>query len=140
MLADRSDDRCATRTRACPRCRPGPARRWNRTALNPPQLLLWAGTALLGVAIAILNVLLPSLIKRGFPTRIGPVTGAYTAVQSGVAALAAGAACHMSGDTMGDGLGRPSGTNVLGECQVARGSAASGVTHMLAFQARPAAW
>ena len=26
-----------------------------------------------------------------------------------------------------------SGTNELGECQVARGSAASGVTHMLAF-------
>jgi CP family cyanate transporter-like MFS transporter len=64
---------------------------------TPPQPLLWAGTALLGVAIAMLNVLLPSLIKRDFPTRIGPITGAYTAVQSGVAAIAAGIAVPLAG-------------------------------------------
>ena len=101
MQADRSDDRRATRTCACPRCRPGPARAGIGLRSTPPQLLLWAGTALLGVRIAILNVLLPSLTKRDFPTRIGPVTGAYTAVQSGVAALAAGVAVPLTGHTSG---------------------------------------
>ena len=64
---------------------------------TPPQPLLWAGTALVGVAIAILNVLLPSLVKRDFPARIGPITGAYTAAQSGVAAIAAGIAVPLAG-------------------------------------------
>ncbi|MFD2474357.1 CynX/NimT family MFS transporter [Amycolatopsis silviterrae] len=68
---------------------------------TPPQLLLWAGTVLLGVAIAILNVLLPALVKRDFPTRIGPITGAYTAVQSGVAAIAAGVAVPLAGQEAG---------------------------------------
>lgn len=68
---------------------------------TPPQLLLWTGTVLLGVAIAILNVLLPALVKRDFPTRIGPITGAYTAVQSGVAAIAAGVAVPLAGQQAG---------------------------------------
>jgi CP family cyanate transporter-like MFS transporter len=63
----------------------------------PPQPLLWTGTALLGVAIAILNVLLPALVKRDFPARIGPITGAYSACQSGVAAIAAGIAVPIAG-------------------------------------------
>ncbi|MFB9924799.1 CynX/NimT family MFS transporter [Amycolatopsis halotolerans] len=68
---------------------------------TPPQVLLWAGTVLLGVAIAILNVLLPALVKRDFPTRIGPITGTYTAVQSGVAAVAAGVAVPLAGQEAG---------------------------------------
>ncbi|MET9264188.1 MFS transporter [Amycolatopsis sp. NPDC004079] len=68
---------------------------------TPPQVLLWAGTVLLGVAIAILNVLLPALVKRDFPTRIGPITGTYTAVQSGVAAVAAGVAVPLAGQDAG---------------------------------------
>ncbi len=64
---------------------------------TPPQPLLWAGTALLGVAIATLNVLLPAFVKRDFPRRIGPITGAYTATQSGVAAIAAGIAVPLAG-------------------------------------------
>ncbi|MGW7534902.1 CynX/NimT family MFS transporter [Amycolatopsis sp. NPDC054798] len=68
---------------------------------TPPQLLLWTGTVLLGVAIAILNVLLPALVKRDFPTRIGPITGTYTAVQSGVAAIAAGIAVPLAGQQAG---------------------------------------
>lgn len=63
----------------------------------PPLPLLWAGTALIGVAIAILNVLLPALVKRDFPTRIGQVTGTYSAVQSSFAALAAGVAVPVAG-------------------------------------------
>jgi len=62
----------------------------------PGLALLWIGTGLLGVAIAVLNVVLPALVKRDFPTRIGQVTGAYSAVQSIFAATAAGLAVPMS--------------------------------------------
>jgi CP family cyanate transporter-like MFS transporter len=58
---------------------------------------LWIGTALLGVAIAVLNVILPSLVKRDYPERIGQITGTYSAVQSAVAALAAGFAVPIAG-------------------------------------------
>jgi CP family cyanate transporter-like MFS transporter len=58
---------------------------------------LWIGTALLGVAIAVLNVILPALIKRDYPSRIGQLTGTYSAVQAAVAALAAGVAVPISG-------------------------------------------
>lgn len=63
----------------------------------PPMAMLWVGTALIGVAIAILNVVLPALVKRDFPTRIGQVTGAYSAVQSSFAAIAAGVAVPVAG-------------------------------------------
>lgn len=53
---------------------------------------LWIGTALLGVAIAVLNVLVPALVKRDYPNRIGPVTGTYSAIQAAMAAVAAGIA------------------------------------------------
>lgn len=53
---------------------------------------IWAGTLLLGAAIAVLNVLLPSLVKRDYPQRIGAITGIYTVTQSLVAALSAGIA------------------------------------------------
>ena len=58
--------------------------------------MLWLGTALLGVAIATLNVALPSLVKRDHPTRIGQITGLYSAVQSIFAALAAGLAVPLA--------------------------------------------
>ncbi|HEY2694575.1 MAG TPA: MFS transporter [Pseudonocardiaceae bacterium] len=61
-----------------------------------PDDLLWVGTALVGAAIAVLNVTLPSLVKRDFPTRIGPITGTYTAVQSCLAAAAAGLAAPIA--------------------------------------------
>ncbi|MEV8338230.1 MFS transporter [Leucobacter sp. NPDC077196] len=51
---------------------------------------LWVGTIVLGIAIAALNVSLPSLVKRDYPNRIGQVTGAYSVVQSVFAAIAAG--------------------------------------------------
>jgi CP family cyanate transporter-like MFS transporter len=59
--------------------------------------LLWVGTVLLGAAIAVGNVLLPSMIKRDFPDRIGAVTGVYTAVIGVVAATAAGVAVPLAG-------------------------------------------
>ncbi|WP_297009120.1 MFS transporter [uncultured Corynebacterium sp.] len=64
---------------------------------TPPTVLLWVGTLLIGVAIAVLNVVLPSWVKRDFPTRIGQVTGAYSAVQSGFAAVASGVAVPVAG-------------------------------------------
>ena len=52
---------------------------------------LYIGTAIIGMGIAIGNVLLPSLVKRDFPQQIASLTGAY-AVTMGVAAAAASAA------------------------------------------------
>ncbi|MEP6843132.1 MAG: MFS transporter [Pseudolysinimonas sp.] len=58
---------------------------------------LWIGTALLGAAIAVMNVVLPSLVKRDYPNRVGQITGLYAAVLSGVAAVAAGIAVPIAG-------------------------------------------
>ncbi|MDN5719444.1 MFS transporter [Corynebacterium sp.] len=66
---------------------------------TPPQMLLWAGTVMIGVSIAALNVVLPALVKRDVPGRIGQVTGAYSAMQSGFAAVAAGVAVPVAGLT-----------------------------------------
>jgi CP family cyanate transporter-like MFS transporter len=51
---------------------------------------LFAGTVLVGAAIAIGNVLLPSLIKRDFAHRTGIMTGLYSLAICSGAALAAG--------------------------------------------------
>ena len=47
---------------------------------------VWIGTAVVGVGIAFLNVLLPSLVKREFPLRVSQLTGIYTSIQAAVAA------------------------------------------------------
>jgi MFS transporter, CP family, cyanate transporter len=62
----------------------------------PAMPMLWVGTALLGTAIAFGNVLLPSLIKRDFPHRVGMMTGAYSTVMNGVGAIASGVAVPMA--------------------------------------------
>ncbi|WP_272975920.1 CynX/NimT family MFS transporter [Deinococcus geothermalis] len=60
--------------------------------VGPSLLWMLLGTVLVGAGIAIVNVLLPSLVKRDFPERVGLMTGVYTlAVVSG-AALASGLA------------------------------------------------
>lgn len=53
-----------------------------------PVLLL--GTLTAGAAIGIVGVLLPSLVKRDFPTRASLMTGVYTTALSAGAAVAAG--------------------------------------------------
>jgi len=63
----------------------------------PGAAWLWLGTALLGAAIAVLNVVLPALVKRDFPGRIGQITGAYSSVQAVFAATAAGVAVPIAG-------------------------------------------
>ena len=52
---------------------------------------LFLGTAILGAAIAVGNVLLPSLVKREFPERTGLMTSTYTTALAVSAAIAAGA-------------------------------------------------
>ncbi|MGA6168346.1 MFS transporter [Amycolatopsis magusensis] len=69
----------------------GIAIRWLPTAVG-----LFAGTVLIGAGIAVGNVLLPSLIKRDFPTKVGLLTSAYATVMGGVAAVASGVAVPIS--------------------------------------------
>jgi MFS transporter, CP family, cyanate transporter len=64
--------------------------------------LLFVGTAVLGAAIAVGNVLLPGLVKREFPGRAGLATSVYSTAMGVAAALAAGASFPISQQT---GLG-----------------------------------
>src|SRR5215204_5768420 len=57
---------------------------------------LFLGTAVLGAAIAVANVLLPSLVKREFPEHAGLMTSVYSTSLGISAALAAG----LAGDTV----------------------------------------
>lgn len=57
---------------------------------TPGPGFIWWGTLLLGAAIAVMNVLIPALIKRDWPHRIGPMTGVYQAATAISAALASG--------------------------------------------------
>jgi MFS transporter, CP family, cyanate transporter len=67
-----------------------------------PVALLFVGTAVLGAAIAVGNVLLPGLVKREFPDRAGLATSVYSTAMGVAAALAAGASFPISQQT---GLG-----------------------------------
>lgn len=58
-----------------------------RSLDGPPAML--AGTIVIGVAITVGNVVIPVVIKRDFPDRLGAVTGLYTAALAGGAALTA---------------------------------------------------
>lgn len=51
---------------------------------------LFVGTALIGIAISVCNVLLPGLIKQEFPQRIGVVTGIYSVAMNLCGAVASG--------------------------------------------------
>jgi CP family cyanate transporter-like MFS transporter len=63
----------------------------------PGSPFLWGGTILLGCAIAMLNVLLPALIRRDFPLKISQITGWYQVVQTVVAGAAAAFAVPVAG-------------------------------------------
>ncbi|RJE89843.1 MFS transporter [Paenibacillus sp. 1011MAR3C5] len=56
----------------------------------PSVYALFLGTALLGAAIAIGNVLLPSLVKRDYPDKVGLMTGIYTVAMNLGAAIGSG--------------------------------------------------
>jgi CP family cyanate transporter-like MFS transporter len=53
-----------------------------------PTVLLFPGTIVAGAAIALMNVLLPSLVKRRIPDRAGLVIGLYLLMLSGGAIVA----------------------------------------------------
>jgi len=65
----------------------------------PSQVALWTGTAFLGIAVAVVNVVLPSLVKRDYPHQVGQITGLYSSVQGAAAALASGFAVPLAGVT-----------------------------------------
>ncbi|RYF46508.1 MAG: MFS transporter, partial [Comamonadaceae bacterium] len=52
---------------------------------------LFVGTAIIGVGVAIGNVLLPSLVKRDFPLHIASLTGAYVLAMNICAGLGSAA-------------------------------------------------
>ena len=58
--------------------------------------VLLLGTLLAGGGIAVCNVLLPVVVKESYGHRIGLITGLYTAVLQGVAALASGVATPLA--------------------------------------------
>lgn len=69
--------------------------------LGGPSLLL-TGTVVVGGSIAVANVLLPPLIKRDFPDRVGLMMGVYTMSLAGSAAMAAGVTVPV-GNAIGEG-------------------------------------
>ncbi|PID04666.1 MULTISPECIES: MFS transporter [unclassified Sporosarcina] len=64
--------------------------------------LLFIGTILIGVGIAISNVLLPGIIKERFPNQVPLMTSMYTTTMSLFAALASGVSIPLA---IGAGLG-----------------------------------
>src|SRR5690349_6656716 len=43
-------------------------------SLIPPVAALWIGTAIIGIGIAVINVLMPAVVKREFPRHVAAVT------------------------------------------------------------------
>jgi CP family cyanate transporter-like MFS transporter len=60
---------------------------------------LWLATAVIGVAIAVGNVLVPALVKRDFARRVSLATGVYTACIVGAAATASALAVPLADAT-----------------------------------------
>ncbi|MGI6879768.1 CynX/NimT family MFS transporter [Microbacterium sp. gxy059] len=58
---------------------------------------LWAGTAVVGGAIAIGNVLVPVIVKRDFPRRMSLATGVYSACITLGASIASAVAVPLAG-------------------------------------------
>jgi len=52
--------------------------------------LLYTGTFFVGIGIAFINVLLPSVIKEKFPAKVGLMTGVYSTAMGIFAAIASG--------------------------------------------------
>lgn len=61
-----------------------------------PVAALWIGTVVIGVALAITNVLMPAVVKRDFPGRVPLMMGVYTALLGGMGAIGSGVAVPLS--------------------------------------------
>lgn len=68
----------------------------------PSHLALFGGTLLLGIGIALGNVLLPGIVKKKFPKRAGLMTGIYSSMLGVSATIATGISVPLS---QGAGLG-----------------------------------
>jgi MFS transporter, CP family, cyanate transporter len=62
---------------------------------------LFGGTVIFSAGIAVANVLVPSLIKRDFPSHVGSVTTAYVMVMTLTGAAATGLAVPLAGHLAG---------------------------------------
>lgn len=62
----------------------------------PAHSALYAGTVILGIGIALGNVLLPGIVKKRFPDKIGIMTGIYSALLGTGAAIASGISVPLS--------------------------------------------
>ncbi|WP_449354984.1 CynX/NimT family MFS transporter [Virgibacillus natechei] len=58
--------------------------------LVPMSVFLFGGTLLIGLGIAVANVLLPGVLKERFPNQVPLMTGVYSTAMGLVAALASG--------------------------------------------------
>ncbi|MDU4695546.1 MAG: MFS transporter [Paenibacillus sp.] len=67
----------------------------------PSVAALFAGTALIGIAIAVCNVLLPGLIKREFPQQVGLMTSLFTTCLTFWAAISSGISVPLSQGALG---------------------------------------
>jgi MFS transporter, CP family, cyanate transporter len=82
----------------------------------PPLAALFAGTAVIGIGIAVANVLLPGLIKQEFAARASLMTGLYSVSLFVGAALSAGLTVpimHATGLGWRPAIGLWGGTGVL---------------------------
>jgi CP family cyanate transporter-like MFS transporter len=71
-----------------------------------PVASLWIGTAIIGIGIAIINVLMPAVVKREFARHVPAVTAAYTALLAGLGAVSSGVVVPISHIELG---GDPAG-------------------------------
>lgn len=68
----------------------------------PTHFALYSGTLILGIGIALGNVLLPGIVKKQFPKRAGLLTGIYSSMLGVGATIASGISVPLS---EGTGLG-----------------------------------
>ncbi len=61
-----------------------------------PIVSLWVGTAIVGIGIAIINVLMPAVVKREFAGHVPAVTATYTALLAGMGAVSSGVVVPIS--------------------------------------------
>ncbi|MGG0718295.1 MFS transporter [Robertmurraya massiliosenegalensis] len=57
---------------------------------------LFLGTAIIGLGVAICNVILPGIVKQSFPTKVGLMTGMYTVSMGTMAGIAPGISVPLS--------------------------------------------
>lgn len=67
----------------------------------PFTVALFAGTALIGMGIAVCNVLLPGLIKHNFPLRVGLMTSLFTSSLNLWAAISSGISVPLAQSPLG---------------------------------------